>query len=347
MHGRGGFGEYAAMDADHDRLRGALAGLLGAGIDEIALTTSVTAGLGHAIWGIDWQPGDEVITTSLEHPGLTVPLAVLARRRGVRVHTIGLETGGEDLEGRFASLAGAKTRLVALSHVAWTTGARMDVEGAARAAHRVGALTLVDGAQGVGAIPTTPRDLGCDLYAFPAHKWLLGPEGLGGLWIAQESLARIDLTFGGMGSGVDHGSDGSVTQHPGARKLELGLLPEILAPGWIASLEWLAGLADPNGSAIRRGWSWIWAQTAANVARAREVLRGAGASIVTPAGREAGLVTFTLAGIDPEDAAARLEAQGIVLRWVPDPRAVRVSVGFFTTEDDLMQLATALDGLTG
>ena len=83
---------------------------------------------------------------------------------------------------------GPRTRLVALSHVAWTTGAQMDVAGAARAARQVGAFVLVDGAQAIGAIPADPHLLGADAYAFPAQKWLLEPEGLGGLWVAQEAL---------------------------------------------------------------------------------------------------------------------------------------------------------------
>jgi selenocysteine lyase/cysteine desulfurase len=117
-----------------------------------------------------------------------------------------------------------------------------------------------------------------DAYAFPAQEWLLGPEGLGGLWVARDALERIDLTFGGTGSGTAHGMDGvwtgSLTPHPDARKLEPGLL-------------------------------------------------------------------------DVDVAAATLEARGIVLRWVPQPRALRISVGFFNDEQDLARLADGLDDLTG
>ena len=81
-------------------------------------------------------------------------------------------------------MSGPRTRLVALSHVSWATGAVLDVAGAARAARAVGALVLVDGAQSVGAIPVDVGALDVDAYAFPAHKWLLGPDGLGALWIA-------------------------------------------------------------------------------------------------------------------------------------------------------------------
>ena len=76
------------------------------------------------IWGIDWRPGDELVTTDLEHPGLSVPLAVAARRRGVRCASCDLADGSEDLEAAVARVAGPRTRLVALSHVAWATGAR-------------------------------------------------------------------------------------------------------------------------------------------------------------------------------------------------------------------------------
>ena len=173
----------------------------------------------------------------------------------------------------------------------------MDVAGAARAARQVGAFVLVDGAQALGAIPADPHRVGADAYAFPAQKWLLRPEGLGGLWVAQEALERIDLTFGGMGSGTAHGIDGSLTLHPDARKLEPGLLPEILVPGWSASLDWLAGLR--------------------------------------------------VAGVDVEAAAATLEGRGTVLRWVPQRRALRVSIGFFNDERDMARLAAGLDDLTG
>jgi L-cysteine/cystine lyase len=341
------FAEYAVMEDAHADLREQLARLLAGDPAEIALTTSVTSGLGQVIWGLDWREGDEAVTTNLEHPGLTVPLAILARRRGVRIRFIELATGGEDLEERVAAAVGARTRLVALSHVAWTTGARMDVEGASRAARRVGAFVLVDGAQGVGALVTDPRELGADAYAFPAQKWLLGPEGLGALWVAREALPRIDLTFGGMGSGTEHGADGSLRLHPDARRLEWGLLSETLVPGWSESLRWLSALKDPNDPRGATGIDLVAAETARRIERARGLLDAAGARVITPRSRTAGLLAFTLDGVDVERAAASLERSGIVLRWVPQPRALRASVGFFTDETDLSRLGAGLDDLIG
>jgi L-cysteine/cystine lyase len=346
-NGRMSLREVAVFEEAHEDLRTELAVLLAAPPAEVSLTTSVTAGLGQAIWGIDWRTGDEAITTSLEHPALIVPLMNVARRHGVRLRFVALETGVEPLEDRVDELAGPRTRLVALSHVAWTTGARMDVEGAARAGHRYGAVVLVDGAQAVGAIPVAPRELGADAYALPAQKWLLGPEGIGALWVATEALDRVDVTFGGMASGAGHRADGTFELHPDARRYELGLLPEILVPGWIAALRWLSDLRDPSEPAGPAGWELLHRRTAEAAATARRYIEAVGARVITPPGRQAGLIAFQIGGVDPEAAATALEKRGVIIRWIPEPRALRASIGWFNDDDDIGRLANRVAALGG
>ncbi len=335
---RGRMSMEAALEARarQAELREAVGRLLGAPGDEVALAGSSTGAMNVVIWGIDWRPGDELVTTNLEHPGLSVPLAVAGRRLGVRVRVLDLADGSEDLEAAVARVAGPHTRLVALSHVAWGTGARLDVEGAARAARAAGALTLVDGAQGAGAVAADPRALGVDAYAVPAQKWLLGPEGLGALWVAPEAMGRLDLTASGFESGTDHTPLGGVIPHPGARRYEVSTLPSALVPGWLASLAWLEDL----------GLEWVHARTGAMARAARARLDGLpGVRVLTPAGGEGGLLTFTVDGADPEAAADALAARGVILRWVPSPRALRISTGFFTDEEDLDRLAEGLRAL--
>ncbi len=307
---RGRLGIATALEADERqiRLRAELGALLGAGPEDVALTGNTTVGLGVVIWGIDWRPGDEMITTALEHPGLSVPLRIAARRAGATLHLIPAEEAHGDLEAAVARRAGPRTRLVALSHVAWGTGARLDVAGAARAARAAGALTAVDGAQSVGAIPVDPAALGVDAYAFPAHKWLLGPEGLGGLWVAPEARERIDLSFAGYDSGSDHRPDGALTLHAGARRYETSTPPAPLLPGWSAALRWLGEL----------GWDWIFARVRAGQAAApgRCWRRCPGVRVLTPPGEQAGLVAFTLEGVDPEAACRTLYERGVTVRWL-------------------------------
>ncbi|MEZ0285091.1 MAG: aminotransferase class V-fold PLP-dependent enzyme [Thermoleophilia bacterium] len=328
-----GFGRISAQAA---AVRAAAARLVGAGPETVALTANTTHGLNLAAWGIDWRPGDEIVTTALEHPGLPVPLAVVARRTGARLRVIGAERAGGDLERAVAEVAGPRTRLVALSHISWSTGAVLDVPGAARAARAVGALVAVDGAQAVGTIPVDAAALGADAYAFPAHKWLLGPEGLGALWVRPEAMARIDVTVTGLESaagGAAHGEDGAMEPHPTARRYEASTAPAALLAAWEASMAWLEGL----------GWGWIHGRVREAQAATREALSAiAGVEVLTPPGPQGGLVTFTVAGRAPAEAAAELGARGVVVRSLPRPAALRASVGFFTDEADVARLAAGV-----
>lgn len=333
---RGSLASFEAMMAEAAALRAAAGAVIGAGGEQIALTGNTTAGLNVVVWGIDWRPGDEIIAPALEHPGLTVPLAVIARRHAAVIRWIDPEGTGEGLAEAVAAACGSRTRLLALSHVSWATGAVLDVARAARAARDAGALVVVDGAQSAGAIPVDVAALGVDAYAFPAHKWLLGPEGLGALWVAPAAMERIDLTVSGYESGSGHALGGALTPHPSAERYEVSTPPAALLPAWRASLEWLEGL----------GWDWIHRRVAEAAAAGRAALEGVpGVRVLTPAGPQAGLVTFVIEGRDPEAACAEMAGRGCIVRWLERPAAMRASFGFFSDASDvdlLTGLATAI-----
>ena len=329
-----------AVWSETDRLlldtRAAAASVVGAPGDDVALVQNTSSGLDVVVWGIDWSPGDEIVCTDCEHPGLSVPVAVAARRHGLRVRWIPADRAHGDLASAVAGACGPRTRLVALSHVAWTTGAVLDVAGAARAAHDAGALCVVDGAQAVGAIPVDAAALGVDAYAFPAQKWLLGPEGLGALWVSREARERIDLTFTGYEAGTGHSPHGDVTLHGGSRRYETSTAPVMLCAGWIASIRWLEEL----------GWDWVHGRTAEMHAAARAAVEDLpDVTVLTPPGPQAGLLTFSVAGTVPEQAAAALAAAGVIGRWLPEPAALRVSLGFFNDTDDIRALRSAVSAL--
>ena len=178
--GSSGFGQWLAQ---MDEARAAFARVLGASPDEIALTHATTDGCNTVLWGLTFEPGDEIVTSTDEHPGLTAPLEELARVRGVLVRAVPHEKIAESIS--------ANTKLVAISHVLWTDGAILDVAAIAKQARAVGALVLVDGAQSVGAIPVDPRALDVDFYTVSGQKWLCGPSGTGALWVAPGSLERV------------------------------------------------------------------------------------------------------------------------------------------------------------
>ncbi len=313
----------------HSALRAAIAGVVGRPQAEIAIAQSSTHAMNAVIWGLGLRRGDVVVTTGMEHPGLAVPLAVATARVGARLKIVDAGDGSGPLEDVIAAACTTRTRLVALSHVSWMTGAVLDVAGAARAAAAVGAFTLVDGAQGAGAVPVDPAGWGVDAYAMPAQKWLLGPEGLGALWIREEHLETVAVVVTGFESGEDHGWDGSLTLHPDARRYEASTLPEILLAGWTASLGWLEAL----------GWARVHEGTARAAEACREALAGVpGVCLDPPVSSESGLVAFSVPGHGSEHAAACLAARGVVVRPLPAPGGLRASCGFFTNAGDIERL---------
>jgi len=318
------------------RLRDATGAVIGGAGADMAVTANTTTGLDIVIWGIDWRPGDHIITTELEHPGLSVPIAVAARRHGLEVTRLTRAQAELELEAAVARQIGPRTKLIALSHVSWCTGAVLDVAGAARAARGSDAIVVVDGAQSVGAIPVDAPALGVDAYAYPAQKWLLGPEGMGALWIPAATRERVDLTFCAYEAGTDHQPDGRLTLHPDARRYEISTAPLLLAHGWLAGLGWLRGI----------GWAEIHARTRTNQQLARTALADLeGIEVITPEGPQAGLVVFAAEGLAPEDAFWSVMRAGVCVRWLVSPPALRASLGFFTSQSDIECLRAGVHGL--
>ena len=325
-----------AVDAGRERqaaLRQAVGRVVGRPEEEVAIAQSSTHAMNVVIWGAGLKRGDNVVTTNMEHPGLAVPLAVAAARAGAKVRMVDVGDGSGPLEDVIGRAVTARTRLVALSHVSWMTGAVLDVAGAARAAASAGALTLVDGAQGAGAVAVDPIGWGIDAYAMPAQKWLLGPEGLGALWVRPDLFDRIAVTTAGFETGEEHGWDGSLVMHPDARRYEASTFPEILLAGWTASLAWLDGL----------GWDRVQEGTRVAAAACREALQGVpGVRLEAPRHAESGLVAFSVPGRSPEDIAGALAARGVIVRPLPEPGGLRASCGFFTNAGDIERLTEVL-----
>lgn len=303
--------------------RARLATWLGADADEIGLTGSTTEGVDVVVWGQDWQAGDEAVTTSIEHRGVRVPLQQVARRRGVVVKTA--EVGAGDAEQSLEAIRSAlspRTRLVALSHVSFSTGACLPIQQIADVVHAAGATLLVDGAQAVGAIPVDVRSLGVDYYALPGQKWLLGPEGTGGLYVRRDRQADLEATYVGTrsaGAGAAHYEFATLFR-PGVHGLHAAL-------GWLDSI----------------GRETMFARTRELTAYCRQRLSGvAGVEVLTPAAATAGLVHVRLPGVDLDACVAVLQEHGVTIRSVPDTQALRVSCAFFNTPQEIDRLADLL-----
>ena len=317
--------------------RGALAAVLGTDMDSVALTHSTTEGIGLAVGTLDWRPGDRALTTNHEHPGVLGPLAAVRDRHGVDVRVAEIGDGGDDdrtLAALERELAQGGVRLVALSHVLWTTGAVLPVAEIVRRAHAHGAVVALDGAQAGGAIPLHVDDLGAEFYAIPGQKWLLGPEGTGALIVRRDvAAASLPAGRGYFSAAPYHG--GRDDLWPDARRFEVA---GFHAPS-------LVGLARSAGwFAMHVGLPWAHARAARLAHGAAVRLQGMpGVAVVTPPDRMATLVTFRLPGWPAQRVAEELARRVFAtVRPIPGLDAVRLSVGFFTTDEELRRVLDAV-----
>ena len=168
--------------------------MLNASPDEICHTENTTEGLNIVINGLSWRSGDEIITFDLEHSSVLIPSYFQRRRHEAVVKVLPLTTD-ESWDGILSKVEAAlteRTRLVFLSHIQYSCGLRMPVREIRNLTRDRDILLLVDGAQTAGHISLDMMDLDCDFYAIPGHKWLLGSEGAGALYIRNDRIPQVE-----------------------------------------------------------------------------------------------------------------------------------------------------------
>jgi L-cysteine/cystine lyase len=303
--------------ADRERLRQAFAGLIGAGAGCIALTTSTTEGCNIVIGGLGIGPGDEVVTTDSEHPGLFGGL--VSSGATLRIAAI-RDLQAADVLGALEAQITPQTRLIAVSHVSWLTGVVLPI---AELAGR-GIPLLVDGAQAAGTIPVDVRELGCDYYTVSAQKWLLGPAAVGALYVRPDRVEDCRVAFPSYFSW--RLPDYELIE--GAGRFEGSWTPVASVAGMLASFEFMAGAGEDRYAHARRV-----------AARCRELLLERGADVVTEPD-QATLVSWRAE--EPEELVKGLAEAGVVVRDLPGTGFVRASCGFWTSEDDLERLVRGL-----
>jgi selenocysteine lyase/cysteine desulfurase len=328
-----------------DEARAAVAALLTADVDEVALRSSTSDGLAAAIWSLPWARGDRAVTTTAEHPGLLGPLGVAGRRLGVEVQRVDVDAATDDaIVDAFERALERGARLVALSHVTWRRGIVLPVARIAALARERGAFVIVDGAQAAGAIPLDVPSLGVDFYALPAHKWLLGPEGVGALWVDRSALARTEPPAPrppGVEDADALGRSGDAPPSAGAgredaRRFDAGSWYRPAVTGFARSVGWLT---------MYVGLDWSYGR-ASRLARsvADRLSAVHGVEVLTPLDRMGTLVAFRVRGWSAAAALEELGARAFVLaRAFPEDDLIRVSVGAWAREDELERFLAATE----
>lgn len=310
--GRAHFGRRVELNG---QLRESYAAALGCRPEELALTTCTSEGLAQVIGGLELGDDDEILTSDEEHPGLLGALAAARELRGVNVRMAPL--------AEIADAVGQRTRLVACSHVGWMSG-----RVAPRELADVQAPVLLDGAQGVGAIPVNVGALGCDAYAGAGQKWLCGPDGTGMLYVSDALRERLHIERRGYANLAepDAGLDAGV--HEDARALDsMSLSAEAVACA-LAAVRVLESA----------GWQAVH-ERARGLAGRLVALLGERGRAVAPRG-DSTLVSFE--SPDPERERDRLREYGVLVRNIPGAPWLRASVGAWNDEDDLDRLLAAL-----
>jgi L-cysteine/cystine lyase len=308
------------------QVRSAVARLINAAPEEIALKNSTTHGVYEALYSIDWKKDDEVIISDVEHHAVIQPLLRLRARYGIVIRYFSPSEGVESFEAQISD----KTRLTAFSHVSYITGERLPVKEITAAAHKKNILVLIDGAQSVGAIPVDVKDLDVDYYSLPGQKWLLGSTGTGALYVRSEIVSGIDV------SAVNEEEKpypyGEEQASADIRRYEPALPAAAALAGFGASLQWLEEV----------GADAVFDTIAATTDHVRgELLKIDGVEVITPE-NHAGLVSFRVEGRDSAELLKQLGEEGIQARTVAPFGYIRLSFSYFIESREVAKLLETL-----
>jgi cysteine desulfurase / selenocysteine lyase len=312
---------------------------------EIVFVRGATEGINlvAASYGRTWiGAGDEVIISTIEHHSNIVPWQLLCEERGAVLRVIPVDDAGELPLDEYARLLGARTKLVALSHISNALGTVNPVKRMIEMAHRQGVPVLIDGAQAAPHLRVDVRELDCDFYVFSGHK-TLGPTGVGVLYGRADWLERMPPYQGG-GDMIASVTFEKTTYNALPYKFEAGT-PHIAGViGLGVALDYLSGLGLDRVAAYERELLTYGTAT---------LEAAPGVRIIGTAKDKASVLSFVVDGVHAHDVGTILDHAGIavraghhcampVMRRFGVPATVRASMAFYNTREELDALGAGL-----
>ena len=287
-------------------------------------------------------PGDEILLTALEHHANIVPWQLVAEQTGAVIRVAPMDRRGVVELDAVAAQMSDRTRIVACAQVSNALGTVLPVREITKLAHARGAVVLVDGAQAVPHQRVDLRALGCDFYAFSAHK-MYGPTGIGVL-VGRESLLEAMPPWQGGGDMILTVSFEKTTYNELPFKFEAGTPNISGAVGLAAAVDYIDSLGIDNIHAHEQRLLSIATDKLARVP---------GLTIIGTAPHKASVISFTLDGIHPHDLGTILDAEGVAVRtghhcampvmeFFGVPATARASFACYSREPDIDALVAAL-----
>lgn len=324
QYGRADLRHFEQMALLKKEIKELLAAMINSAPDEISLTSSTTEGLNVVINGMDWQYGDEVITTNAEHPTGYAPLLNL-KSRGVKIYFLDVLNGYQSVSDQLKSLISSRTRLVSISHTVYCTGDRLPVQELIRIAHQHKIPVLLDGAQSFGAVSLDMQELQCDFYAAPGQKWICGPEGTGFLYVSSRARQYIKPVFTSYTSIKKIDLYNHIEFEDDGRAFESCTIHPTALAGMHAALRWLYSVGLAEKEARNKNLSdYAW-----------DLFKENSRITIINHHKADTLISFHIEGISSAEASARLMQYGVIVRPVPITDAVRISIGFYNTEEEI------------
>ncbi|WP_051951736.1 aminotransferase class V-fold PLP-dependent enzyme [Actinacidiphila yeochonensis] len=340
----GGYEAAAEQEERIEHTYDALARLLGAGRDDIAVVENATRAWDMAFYSLRWAPGDRILTARAEYASNAVAFLQTARRHGVRVDVVPDDEHGQLDVDALRSMIDDRVRLVAVSHVPTQGGLVNPAAEIGRVAREAGVVYLLDACQSVGQIALDVDEIGCDLLSGTGRKYLRGPRGTGFLYASPRVREELEPPFLDLHSASWTSSDSYVVRAD-ARRFET----------WEGNFAGKIGLGVAVDYALALGLPAIEARVTALAATLRARLRDLpGVHLHDRGARQCGLVTFTVDGHDSHAVASALRAARVNVsvtsaayaRWDFGARdlasAVRASVHYYNTDAEIDRLVSAL-----
>ncbi|QQE77395.1 aminotransferase class V-fold PLP-dependent enzyme [Alicyclobacillus sp. SO9] len=335
-----GSSERPGLAETASALRQELSHVFSASPQSFSLVSGVAQAASTVLWGLDLMEGDEILLTRLNHQDILLPAFIQKQRRGVKLRYIDGTLPADALVRELTNHLTARTKIIMLPQVSYSTGHRLPVEQVIEAASRNGVPVFVDGGHAAGAEEVALDAMKPDFYAVSGHKWLCGPDGTGFLYMDNSWIDRLQLTH----------MDRSLLAYSQAYDDAGHYLPASYAQRFDSSItdlpKWTAFLKTLQFMRVTVGFDYSYTHVHGLSGELIDSLLDlSGVKVLTPREARAGIVSFQMTNSVAKKFVREATARQIDLGWIPSVDAVRVSMGVYNNSGDIERVVKLIQEL--